>query len=210
MKRRAVRTSASALRQLVSCGRALKTDGFVIGGGGNISIRQGNDVIIKRKGADMGTASRGDYIRVSLRTGKSRHRSCSPSSEAAMHCACYRQRPDITAVIHTHPVYATAVSFTGKVPRIFSYELAVALKRPPGFVPFVRPGSSALARAVAKKIKAHNAVILEYHGLLTVGGDLDEAMLRTQAVERACASYSAARLLGTIRAPKDVWKMLTL
>ena len=82
-----------------------------------------------------------------------------PTSEINMHLEAFRQRPDINAVLHAHPPYATALTIAGlPFPTDYLPEVLIAL----GDVPIAKygtPGTPALAESIQKFIKDHNAVI---------------------------------------------------
>ena len=185
------------LKDLLKIGKKISQAGLIIGEGGNISTRQGNIVYIKRRAASMGNAKLTDYIPLNIKTGKPLRKRDLPSTEIYMHLACYRTRKDIGAVIHTHPVFATAVAIANVDIKPVTYELGVNVKSPIAKIGHVKPGTPALGRAVGRAIRKHNALLLKNHGLVTVGRDLEEAFLRTLAVERA-----ALTLMGTLHLRK--------
>ena len=182
-------------KDLVKIGKKIHRLGLVIGEGGNISARCGHVVYIKRRNASMAAGKTADYIPVDANTGKPIGHKCKPSTEVPMHLACYRARKDVKAVVHTHPIFVTAMGISGISFKSLSYETRVYLKSSIAAVPYIKPGSAALGRAVGKAIKKHNAVILKNHGLITVGKDIKEAFLRTLAAERAVMIYTFSRML---------------
>jgi len=182
----------NALRKI---GIKISRAGLVIGEGGNISARKRRAVYIKRRGADMEKAKAADYIRLDAKTGRPVRRGDRPSTEIHMHLACYGARPDIGAVIHTHPVFSTAAAYSPVRARPVTYELEVNLGSSVARIGYFRPGTIELARAVGRAVKRHNAVLLERHGLITVGRDPEEAFLRTLAIERAVMVGVARRIL---------------
>ena len=193
------------IKELVRIGKRLDKLGFVIGEGGNISVKSGDSVYIKRRGAALGKASKSDYIRIDALSGRPLERRGEASTEIYLHMACYRNRKDIGAVIHTHPVFATALGIADGDLRPFTYELAATIKSNIARIGYIRAGSSSLGNAAGKAAKNHNAVLLKNHGLVTVGKDLSEAFMRTLAVERAAMTYVSCKALGrlTFLRPKD-------
>lgn len=174
-----------SLKELVIIGRKIERCGLVIGEGGNISARAGNVVYIKSRGVSMGCAGTDDYVSVDVKTGKALIKGARPSSEIYLHLACYRKRKDIRAVVHAHPVFATALADTDYDFKPLPYETACCIKSPVAKIRYIKPGSKKLAGKVGSAIAGHNAVLLKRHGLVTVGGDIKEAFLRALAVERA-------------------------
>ena len=177
------------VKELLIIGRKIVKMDLVIGEGGNISARTGNIVYIKKRGASMATAKGADYIPVNVSTGKPLGRNGIPSTEIPMHLACYGARKDIGAVVHTHPVFITALGLAAVRLERVSYEAKAHLKSGIVRLPYIKPGSKELGKAVGKAIRKHDAILLRKHGLLTVGKDIKEAFLRTLAVERAAMVY---------------------
>jgi L-fuculose-phosphate aldolase len=189
-------------QQLVKYGRRIAHAGFVIGSGGNISLRYKNLVFIKAKDVNMAEAGEDEYLAIDLKTGKPQHqcigvgrrvrqRPFLPSSEYRMHILCYQGRSDIRALIHTHPVFCVALSSKiNPVRNIRSARLkSKSLANTGGrirVIPYIQPGTLKLAQAVSRVVKQDNAVILARHGLVCVGRSLEQAFLRCQTIERAC------------------------
>ncbi len=107
-----------------------------------------------------------------------------PSSESLLHMALYRARPDVSAVVHTHSVHASAFAVAGKeVPPILD-EQVIALG---GAVPVAAYGTSAsdeLADHAVTALGDRAAVLLRNHGVVGVGADLEEAVAVVELVER--------------------------
>lgn len=186
------------LKDLVNTGKEISRAGLIIGEGGNISARSGNVIYIKKKAVMMAKAKTADYIPVDIKTGKPLRKMDKPSTEIYLHLACYRARKDIGAVIHTHPVFATAVGIANIDIKPISYEMAVNLKSHVAKIGYIKTGTPQLGKEVGRAVRRHNAVLLKNHGLVTVGKDLQEALLRTLAVERAAMTYIFCKVLGKI------------
>ena len=183
------------LKELRDVGKELAWAGLIIGEGGNISARSGDVIYIKRRAAFMGRAKAADYIPLNIKTEKPLKKKDKPSTEIYMHLACYRSRKDVGAVIHTHPVFATALGAAGVSIKPFTYEAEVNIQSPVARIGYARPGSPALGKAVGQAVRKHNAVLLKNHGLVTVGRNLEEAFLRTLAVERAALTQVSRKAL---------------
>lgn len=186
------------LEELRRTGKKASQAGFVIGEGGNISARRGGIVYIKRRAVSMDRAGIGDYIPLDIKTGRPLRGKDSPSTEIYLHLACYGARKDIGAVIHTHPVFATALGIADVSIKPLSYEMAVNIKSDVVKISYIKAGTPELGRAVGRAVKRHNAILLKNHGLVTVGRDLEEAFLRSLAVERAALAYLCSRVLGKV------------
>ncbi len=87
--------------------------GLVSGSSGNASMRlpesDGYFVLITPMGGELERVSAEELVVID-QSGEPIEEDRPPSSESALHLEVYRQRPEIGAVIHTHPVFATAAS----------------------------------------------------------------------------------------------------
>jgi ribulose-5-phosphate 4-epimerase/fuculose-1-phosphate aldolase len=107
----------------------------------------------------------------------------SPSSEMPMHLAIYNVT-DSKAIVHAHSRFATALSCLGDDLQSPDVEGKQLLGRVP-LIPYARPGTSELAEAVSSGIKGFRGALLEHHGLVAVGADLEEAFIVAEGIERA-------------------------
>ncbi len=119
-----------------------------------------------------------------------------PTSEATMHAAIFRVRPEIRAVIHTHQVYATTVSVTGtEIPAIVD-DQAQILGPSIKVTKYQRSNSDELAKEVVNNLEGRNAVLIANHGAVCVGRNMDEAFVAAQILEKTCQVFIGAAMLG--------------
>ena len=174
--------------QLAEYGKLLHDKGFVIGSGGNISARDGRDVVIKKRGCDMSVCGKKGYARVPF--AEASQPSDSLSTETPFHLACYAVKNDIGSVFHVHSPAMIAVANKTRLLENISYEFDCIIGASVPVIDYIKPGSSGLAAAIAEEIKdGANCVLLRRHGGLSVGKDPQEAYLRILALERACITY---------------------
>lgn len=151
--------------------------------GGNLSIKFGNKIFIKATGSIMDDLN---LEQVSVIDLEGRQLSeVRPSSEWRLHLFIYKERADVKAIAHLHPPYSITASILLKedLP-IITPEAEIYLKKIP-IIPFKPAGSEKLAKEVAKYMKKHDAVILERHGIVTVGKSLREAYYKAELVEES-------------------------
>jgi L-fuculose-phosphate aldolase len=121
-----------------------------------------------------------------------------PSVEKAMHAAVYKRRPDVHAVIHTHPVYSSVFGVVRMELPAVSEDFAQIVGTRVGFPDrYDLPGTVELGESAADALGQDNAVLLPNHGALSVGGSLQQAMKVSRVLEKNAQIYLFARLLGT-------------
>ncbi|MGH2375022.1 MAG: class II aldolase/adducin family protein [bacterium] len=119
-----------------------------------------------------------------------------PHNETPIHAEIYRVRPDVCAVVHTHPPYATALSATAEPLRPVSHEGVLF----PTLPRFVQTTDLIITRdqgrGVAEALGPHNAVLLKNHGAVTAAASIEEAVLFAIFLERAAIMQSLAASFG--------------
>jgi L-fuculose-phosphate aldolase len=116
------------------------------------------------------------------------------------HLWIYRHRPEVNAIIHTHPLWTSALAMIGQPLAIShmdttpAYEDTAFLAEWPG-VPFGDDEGRIISEALGDK----RAILLSHHGLLTACGSLEEATILAIAVERAAQLQILASSAGTIK-----------
>ena len=186
----------TAIEQLVACGLKIDAKGFVIGTGGNTSVRTDDAIYIKASGESFAAADASSYIPLDPESGEPIDPARRPSVERPMHLACYRAREDIEAVIHCHPAMAIAWAMTGEDLGALTPDSAAHLGERVPVLPYHPPSSDKLAKLIGQKIAGGaGAVILANHGVVAAGGSLEEAFRRVCLVEETAQIAVFGRLL---------------
>lgn len=119
-------------------------------------------------------------------------------SEYPIHTEIMIARPDVGAVVHTHPPHAVALAATGQPLRPVSH--AANYFVPPEVPRFTRTADLILTRELGKAVAAElgpaRALFLVNHGIVTVGPDLQTATVAAVLLERACAQQLLTRGFG--------------
>ncbi len=168
-------------RKIVRYTRWLAREGLISGSEGNLSLRLSDRVLITPSGVLKAELRPEDLAEV---TPEGEVLSGAPTSELPLHLEIYRRRPEIRAVIHTHPPYTLALSLAGFDFRKHFLAESRLLLQGVARVPFLPPGSAELARAVAEALREQRVAVLERHGAVTVGRDLHEALNLTLVLEK--------------------------
>lgn len=171
--------------------------GLVSGADGNISMRLKDDqMLITPSGVCKGFL-KPDMLLIQKFDTQVIEGTLRSTKEAAMHGNIYRVRPDIGAVIHTHPAAATAFALCRQtLPAGCLVETEAVLGRM-ALVEYAPAGSTALAHAVEEQAEAADILFLANHGIITVGHDLEAAFSRMDAVENAARTLWFAGIKGT-------------
>ena len=119
-------------------------------------------------------------------------------TEVLMHLAIYRTRPEVNAVMHTHPKTTIALTAAGHDLRPMYADYYVYLGANVPHLPYITVTTPELARAVEAEFRAVDCVgmILRNHGVITVGTSIREAYFRTLAVEEQASIQWQALQVG--------------
>lgn len=175
-----------AERKEVACFmRRLYNHGLTTTSGGNISMRITDDIIVITPSAtDKGNMS---WKEVGIMTiiGENLTPELKPSIESDMHLSIYIKRKDVTAIVHAHPVFATAfTAMKCKINTNLTAE-ARAILGDPVVVPYALMGTGELANLAAENIMHSDILLLENHGILTTGSNLLQAFDKIEVLENA-------------------------
>jgi L-fuculose-phosphate aldolase len=182
--------------------RFLHTAGWCANHDGNVSARDGKRYIATPTATSKRLVADKDLIEVDgkgqvLGRGKA-------FGELGLHLVVYERRPDVGAVVHAHPPYATAIGASRQNPieRPFIAEAVVSLGPVIPKLPFAQPGEDA-KRALAPWCELVDAVILGNHGVIAWGKDCETALLRLELVEHLAKIAIAAVPLGGVEPLPD-------
>lgn len=186
----------TAKTQLIDYGRRLIASNLTTGSGGNLSIylRRDDHLLITPSGVAYEHITPQDIV-VCDGEGRVLQSQRSPSSEMEFHLALYRQRPEITAVVHTHSVYATTLACMHREIPPVHYLVGFSGTKVP-LAPYATFGTPALAEAVVRSIGRFNAVLLANHGLVAIGKDLPTAFNVAEEIELVARIYYQTLLAG--------------
>ena len=190
---------SQARRALVDYSRRSHQGGWVANHDGNLSVRINEDRIVCTptafSKADVGL----DDLVVVDGDGKKIAGRERAFSELVLHLEIYNRRPEVAAVVHGHPPFATAFGATGApLGHPFLPEAVVSLGPEVPVVPLTDPGKAG-AEALAPYVRRCDAVMIAGNGALSWGPDLETAYLRMELVEHLCRIAHTAVPLGGVR-----------
>jgi L-ribulose-5-phosphate 4-epimerase len=181
-------------KQIVETAQDLVRKGYLMATGGNLSLR-----ILGQAGFAI-TPSNYDYFKMipedvcvldfDLNPLEGRLK---PSVESAMHAAVYKVRGDVNAIVHTHQVFTSTLTLIkAPIPTLFD-EQARFLGRRVDIIPYAPSGTGMLRNTVAKHVKNHNnAFMLQNHGALVFGHDMERAVHNVEILEKCAQAYLLA------------------
>jgi L-fuculose-phosphate aldolase len=184
------------LKQLiVRVARRLDQKGILTSTDGNISARlEDGGTLITPSGSCKGELEPEQLVRL-FRDGSPR--AGRPSSEIALHRMIYERRPDVRAIIHAHPPYATAYAVAGiALDQPILSEAILTLGRVP-VASYAMPTAEELARSVEPLVTHHDAVLLRFHGAVCFSKDIEQAGYLMETLEHVARIDYIRRALGS-------------
>ena len=187
---------AAARAECVRVCQLIYERGYSTGADGNITVRLADGRLLATpSGVHKGFLAPEDMVLLDsegrpVKGGK-------PTSELPMHLAVYRARPDVSAVVHAHPIAAVACSIAGIdlgeiiVPEVIFGVGCIEM------APYSTPTTKDVPDVVGEAIGRCDALVMARHGTVTVGPDLLRAFARLETVEHTAKIVALARQLGS-------------
>ncbi len=174
----------------------IKEYGLIALAGGNVSMRlPDGDILVTPSGTYYETMKPQDVLLMDI-DGIVKEGDLKPSVDTIALLYIYKNMPEVNAIIHTHQVYATAVGLiSDKLPAVTSTLSNVTLGEV-NVAPYSSPASLNMGIETVENINGKRAVILKHHGVVTVGGNLKEALYAAIYMEETAKAYLAAKAAG--------------
>lgn len=178
-------------QELLELSHALIKKGLVVRTWGNFSLLLDDKTfLITPSGRNYEHMKPEDLVRCSVETGKALEgEPFKPSSEAPMHALVYRNRGEIQCVLHTHQIYASAMSLSKR-------EIAIEDKKHQEILGTVSipisgyalPGTKPLHKNMERALLSHlsDVILMERHGALVMAESSEVALKRAEALEEVC------------------------
>ncbi|MCK5145637.1 class II aldolase/adducin family protein [bacterium] len=192
----------SSREEIVSMGRRLWERRAVAANDGNLSVRlEDGSFLATPTGVSKGFMKSEQIVH--LAADGSVHSGGRPSSEIKMHLAIYAARPDVHAIVHAHPAYATTFAVAGiPLDQALLPEAILLLGAVP-IVPYGTPSTDELSENVIPYAIRGDAMLLAHHGAVTLGHDLETAYYRMETLEHVAQITYQARQLGAVQPLSD-------
>ena len=186
----------SEISKLVDICHKVYEKGFVSAFDGNISvITPQNTVLITRSAVCKGDVTENDIMEIdaggNILKGKGKI-----STEYKIHLYAYSKRPEVNAVVHCHPVYATAFAVAGEglVKNVFP-EVILTLGKVP-LCKYETPSTDEFAKSLELYIEHSWAFLFQNHGAVTLGKSLRDAYFKMEKLEHTAKTIFISRMLG--------------
>jgi len=184
-------------REVCRWNQELPRNGLVAWTSGNVSARDPKTglIVIKPSGVVYEALTPENMVIVDLE-GKRIEGKLNPSVDTPTHLYIYKQRPDAGGIVHTHSNFATAFAAVGKpIPAI----LTAICDEFGGEIPvgkFAPIGGEEIGREVVRAIGASPAILMQNHGVFTLGKDAGAAVKAAVMVEDIARTVFYAMQLG--------------
>lgn len=205
--------------QICLIGQLMHRNQYIDGASGNISARlDGERILATPSGLAKGFMTPDQLIIVNMEgerigpvTPANEH--LRPTSELLMHLECYKQRPDVMGVVHAHPPTAVAMTIAGvDFGQCLIPEMVVILGIIPT-TPYATPSGAENRDAISRLILEHDAIMLAFHGSLTVAKDVWDAYMRLESLEHAAKILYMVHQMGGAKSsisPNQVEKLIAI
>ena len=186
-----------ALRQqLVNVARRMNSTGLNQGTSGNLSARIEGGILVTPSSLPYEQMEADDLVALDLKGQPLREQQRRPSSEWRLHADVLNGRSEAMAVVHCHPIHATALACHDRGIPAFHYMVAVAGGDEILCAPYATFGTKELSENVVEALGPRNACLLARHGMVTLGKDLESALRVAVEVETLARMYLQALQLG--------------
>jgi L-fuculose-phosphate aldolase len=184
-------------QRIVDIGRRIWEKDYVDGNGGNITIRVGDNLVLCTPTLiSKGFMQAHELCLVDMngvQVAGERKR----TSEVNTHIGIMKRQPAAKSCVHAHPPHATAYAVAGVVPPTCMIPEAEVFLGQIGYAPYRTPGTPENADIVGEVGINHQSVIMENHGVITWGKDVEDAYWKMENTDAYCKTVWIASQLGT-------------
>jgi len=184
--------------------------GLNCGSEGNVSVRRKDTIFITPSGIKTATLNESLISEVDINGNVKNNKK--PSSEILMHLYIYRNRPEISAIVHCHSIWASILSCGRKKIPSFHYMVAEFGGNDIKCAEYATFGTKKLAKNVLKVLKDRNGCLISNHGQLTISNNLNNALDLAVSLEKLSKQYYFCSFLKDTKtlSIKEMHKVLEL
>jgi len=190
-------TITTLRERMADMGRRIWSKDYVDGNGGNLTIRVGDNLVLCTPTLiSKGFMTADDMCLVDL-DGNQLAGTRKRTSEVMTHIGIMKRQPKAKACCHAHPPHATAFAVASVVPPTCMIPEAEVFLGQIGLAPYQTPGSPENADTVGEMGVDHQAVLMENHGVITWGKDIEDAYWKMENTDAYCKTvWMASQLNG--------------
>jgi L-fuculose-phosphate aldolase len=168
--------------------------GLTRGSSGNVSERTESGFLITPSGIPPRSLEADDIVHMDMAGAPTGSRK--PSSEWRFHRDIYAARPEINAIVHSHPIFGIALASHGRGIPAFHYMVAMAGGSDIRCAPYATYGTQELSDHALTALDGRFACLLANHGMIAAGPNLERALALAVEVESLAEGYWRALQLG--------------
>jgi len=193
-------------KEIIEAALQIKQYGLIALSGGNVSVRLDDGNVLVTPSGMSYEGMKPDDILLMKPDGEVIEGKLRPSVDTVALLYIYEHMPQVNAIIHTHQPYASAVGLIADELPVACTTLANVTLGAVTVAPYTSPASLQMGKETVAHIGDKRAVILKHHGVVTVGGNLKEALYAAIYMEESAKSYLAAKAAGevTLMTPEQV------
>ncbi|NLV73799.1 MAG: hypothetical protein GXY52_03820 [Chloroflexi bacterium] len=175
----------------------LPASGLVTWTSGNVSARDPHSglVVIKPSGVRYSDLTPDKMVVLDL-DGHKLEGDLAPSVDAPTHLVIYRGRPDVMGITHTHSTFATAFAAVGKPIPVYLTAIADEFGQAIPVGAYAPIGEEAIGQEVLRSIGSSPAILMQNHGVFTIGPDVMSAVKAAVMTEDVARTVYYALQLG--------------
>ena len=185
-------------RAVVDAAREMERAGLVVGTAGNVSGRRDDGSICLTPSSTPYPDVTPDSLAVLTLDGQQLSGSGEPSTEKAMHLACYNAFDEVGGVVHCHPPHASMFALAHRPVPASIEEVIIYVGGDVPVADYATTGTDELASEVVRHLGDRGAVLMANHGLLCVGKSPDDALHTALVVEHTAKIMFGAEVLGGV------------
>lgn len=183
--------------RMADIGQRIWSKDYVDGNGGNLTIRVGDNLVLCTPTLiSKGFMTAEDMCLVDL-NGNQLAGTRKRTSEVMTHIGIMKRQPKAKACVHAHPPHATAFAVASVTPPTCLIPEAEVFLGRIGMAPYQTPGSPENADTVGEIGVDHQSVLMENHGVITWGKDIEDAYWKMENTDAYCKTvWMASQLNG--------------
>lgn len=183
--------------EIVTACKKLEADGLNRGASGNVSVRDGTDMLITPSAVGYDVIAPEMMARMPLADDAGAWQGPNkPSTEWRFHRDILRARPDINAVVHTHAPFATILSIARKPIPALHYMIAAFGGPDIRVCDYARYGTAELSTHIQKAMEGRNGCLMANHGMVVGAADLTRAIWLAGELEALAHQYVHTLAIG--------------